>query len=299
MGFIYKITSPNGREYVGKTYDLRKRINSHKCASKRNTGIILLNSIKKYGWDAHKLEVIEEVADELMNEREMFWIVELKTYCYDYPGQMNMTKGGDGQRSTWMHDVERRKKASEHFSGDGNSFYGKNHTKESRKIISEKAIIRNKKSGWRIPEWGAKKGRNIVRRPVLCYGIDGVFISEYISLTEAAKILNVNISSVTDSLRSDTWVSSKYFFRYKGVEIESKIEVPPVTAKTIKRPVCLLNDDLEIIMEFPSGKEAAEFLGLPKPTVNRAAQYNDLNPIRLGHIFCYKDEYLEEYKLVS
>lgn len=299
MGVIYKITSPSGREYVGKTYDLRKRINMHKSASKKDSKIILYCSIRKYGWDAHKLEVIEEVADELMDEREMFWIAELKTYCYDYPGQMNMTKGGEGQRSTWMHDVERRKKASEHFSGDGNGFYGKKHTDECRKELSKLASIRNKKNGVTVPEWGAEKGRNIVRRPVLCYGIDGVFISEYISLTEAAKTLNVNISSVTDSLRSDTWVSSKYFFRYKTENYPLQIDVPKVTHKSVKRVVCLLDDNLEIVAEFDSAQEASDFFGIPKTTINRAALYNDMNPIRTGHIFLYKDMYLEEYKLVS
>lgn len=299
MGFIYKITSPSNKVYVGKTYDLKKRISSHKSSSKRGKNILLHNSIRKYGWDSHKLEVIEECHDDVMNDREIFWIAELKTYCYDYKSGLNMTKGADGQRSTWMHKTELRKMYSEKFSGEGNPFYGKKHTEESRKIISEKAIIRNKKSGWRIPEWGAEKGRNIVRRPVLCYGIDGVFISEYISLTEAAKTLNVNISSVTDSLRSDTWVSSKYFFRYKTENYPLQIDVPKVTHKSVKRVVCLLDDNLEVIAEFESAQEASDFFGIPKTTINRAAQYNNLNPIKLGHIFCYKDEYLEEYKLVS
>lgn len=299
MGVIYKITNPNGRQYVGKTYDLRKRINAHKCASKKHTGIILLNSIKKYGWDAHKLEVIEEVADELMDEREMFWISELKTYCYDYPGQMNMTKGGEGHRSTWMHDVERRKKASEKFSGEGNGFYGKKHTEESRKIISEKASIRNKKMGITVPEWGAEKGREIVRKPVLCYDTNGCFLSEYISLTEASLKLGVHIGSVKDSLRKDTWVAVKYFFRYKDGSINNKIDVPKITKKTVQRPVYWLSENLEPICLFPSAQEASDFFGIPKTTINRAALYNNLNPIRTGHIFLYKDMYLEAYKIAS
>ena len=42
-----------------------------------------------------------------------------------------MTLGGDGQRSTWMHDTERRKKQSRLFSGQGNPFYGKTHSEEN------------------------------------------------------------------------------------------------------------------------------------------------------------------------
>lgn len=299
MGVIYKITNQNGRQYVGKTYDLRKRINAHKCASKKHTGIILLNSIKKYGWDAHKLDIIEEVADELMDEREMFWISELKTYCYDYPGQMNMTKGGEGQRSTWMHDVERRRKASEFFKGAGNGFYGKKHTEESRKIISEKASIRNKKSGWTIPEWGAEKGRNIVRRPVLCYNSNGKFLREYISVTDAADDLSLIKSSVSASCANKRSNVGGYVFRYKiDDNYPNNIDVN-IKKQSVKRPIYWLSENLEPICLFPSAQEASDFFGIPKGTINRAALYNNLNPIRTGHIFLYKDMYLEAYKIAS
>jgi len=53
MGVIYKIKSPSDKLYVGKTYNLRKRINAHKCSAKKGKNILLHNSIRKYGWDAH------------------------------------------------------------------------------------------------------------------------------------------------------------------------------------------------------------------------------------------------------
>ena len=58
MGVIYKITSPSGRLYVGKTHDLRKRVNAYKCDVRKNRKDLKLhNSLRKYGWDAHILEV--------------------------------------------------------------------------------------------------------------------------------------------------------------------------------------------------------------------------------------------------
>lgn len=299
MGVIYKITSPSNRVYVGKTFDLRKRVNVHKSAARTGKKLFLSNSIRKYGWDAHVLEIIEEVEDVCMDEREIFWISELKTYCYENKMGLNMTRGGDGQRSTWMHDLERRKKASNFFSGEGNSFYGKKHTEENIKVMSEMAKVRNRENGRRVPEWGAEKGRDIVRRPVVCYNPGGCFISEYISLTNAANTLNIAIESVMDSLRGGSWVAGKYFFRYKTENYPLQIDVPKVTHKTVKRVVCLLDDNLEIIAEFESAKEASDFFGIPKGTINRAALYNDMNPIRTGHIFLYKDMYLEAYKCAS
>jgi group I intron endonuclease len=152
---------------------------SHRYSAKKNSrSIILLNSIKKYGWDAHKVEIIEEVTDDRLNEREVFWISELKTYCYENPNGCNMTKGGEGQRTTWMHDIERRKRQSERFKGAGGTFYGKHHTEENKKKASIRATEYNLRTGKKVPQWGAEKGWDAVRREVVCYNSKGELVGE-------------------------------------------------------------------------------------------------------------------------
>lgn len=299
MGVIYKIQSPSGKTYVGKTYDLRKRINAHKRSVRKGSSIILHNSIRKYGWDAHILSVIEEVDDEKLNEREILWIAELKTYCYEHKMGLNMTKGGDGQRSTWMHKTELRKWVSNKFSGDGNPFYDKKHTEETKKIIGEKASKRNKESGRTIPKWGAEKGRKLIIKPVISYTNDGIFFKEYESGTLAAKELKINRSCITDSLRFGSWVNGQYIFKYKTENYPLKIEVGEIKIKTEKRPVLTLDINFQVICEHPSAQEASDFWGITKTTINRAAQYNWLKPIRSGHVFIYTDLYAEIEKLTA
>jgi group I intron endonuclease len=290
VGVIYKITSPSNKVYVGKTYDLRKRINAHKCATKYGKNILLHNSIRKYGWDAHSLEIIEEVEDVLMNEREVYWVERLKTYCYENKQGLNMTKGGEGQRSTWMHKTELRSYFSKKFSGSGNPFHGRSHSVETKKVISEKASLRNRSNGIRIPEWGAEKGRDVVRKKVLCYDFDGKFISEYKSVTEASNELNLSASSICAHCKGGRTNVGGFVFRYKTMdEYPTKIDVGEIKRQSIKRPVLLLSENYETITEYSSAKEASEFWGIPKGTINRAAMYNYLVPIRAGHIFIYKD----------
>lgn len=290
MGVIYKITSPSSKIYVGKTYDLRKRINAHKCATKYGKNILLHNSIRKYGWDAHSLEVIEEVEDSLMNEREMYWIEKLKTYCYDNKQGLNMTKGGEGQRSTWMHKTELRDFFSKRFSGNGNPFYGKNHSEETKKIISIKATKRNRENGTMIPKWGVDKGRNIVMRKVLQYDANGNFMYEYASVTEATQKTNLQTSCISANCRGEQTNVDGFVFRYKTSEkYPIRIDVGEIKHKSVKRPILLLSENYETITEYPSAKEASDFWGIPKTTINRAAMYNYLVPIRAGHIFIYKD----------
>jgi len=70
---IYKITSPSGKIYIGQSIDIQKRIwgyMSNHGAKKQHK---LYNSLKKYGWDAHTFEIIEECSIDLLNERERHW----------------------------------------------------------------------------------------------------------------------------------------------------------------------------------------------------------------------------------
>ena len=288
MGVIYKITSPSGRLYVGKTHDLRKRINAYKCDVRKNRKDLKLhNSLRKYGWDAHILEVIEEVEDCLLDEREIYWIAELNTYCYKNPKGLNMTLGGDGQRSTWMHNIERRRKQAQRFSGEGNPFYGKRHTEEFKKKKSKQSSEYNKKHNIRIPEWGIEKGRKAKRREIVCYDLNGVFVKEYPSLALASSELNMHHSCITDSLRGKKSQAKGYVFRYKTDNYPLKIDVGVIKSKNVKRQVfCEYAGE---VMVFDGSEEASKYLGIPKTTINRAAMYNNGKPIRTGHQFYYKD----------
>lgn len=292
MGVIYKIVNPKGKMYVGKTYNLKHRIASHKCATKKGRNIILHNSIKKYGWENHLLEVIEIVPDELLNEREIFWIATLETYCYKNPMGMNMTLGADGQRTTWMHDIERRKKMSEMFMGENSPFYGRKHTEENKRIIGEKAYKRAIERGTRIPQWGADKGREITSKPIIAYSENGGFIKEFISINQAAKYFNNDRRNISGVLCSRQVSSEGIIYRYKTENYPFKIDVSKTKIKKCSRKILLLNKMREIIKEYETAKEAAKDLHIPKTTIARAAQYNEYHPIRTGHIFKYKDEHI-------
>ena len=60
MGVIYKLTSPSGKGYVGKTVrPLADRLASHKCMSQHSCRA-LKNAIEKYGWSSFRVEVLAE-----------------------------------------------------------------------------------------------------------------------------------------------------------------------------------------------------------------------------------------------
>lgn len=93
--FIYKITSPSGKYYVGQTTkQIEDRYRQHINNANSSFNGPLYAAIRKYG-DDMKLELIEEcTSKEELNEREIYWIAELD--ATNREKGYNITKGGDG-----------------------------------------------------------------------------------------------------------------------------------------------------------------------------------------------------------
>ena len=117
--------------YIGQTTrSLKVRFREHAKA-----GCHLHNAIEKYGIDNFAIEVIEECkTKQELDEREIFWIAELK--CR-HPNGYNLNNGGSGNAG-FLQTEETRSKKSAIMKGKN---YGKHHTDEVRVKIS--SIRRN------------------------------------------------------------------------------------------------------------------------------------------------------------
>jgi len=95
MGLIYRIENNiNGKIYVGKTQqDLKARMRRHRAEVTRGTNRPLYNSLRKHGFEAFTIVVIEEVDDADLIDRERFWI---QHYSCIHPKGYNFTSGGEG-----------------------------------------------------------------------------------------------------------------------------------------------------------------------------------------------------------
>lgn len=93
MGFIYVITNKvNNKQYVGQTrQSISKRFAEHIYASKQSTPPQTISkAIKKYSPKNFIVEQLEECDNELLDEKEIYWIKQLDTYNCGY----NETRGG-------------------------------------------------------------------------------------------------------------------------------------------------------------------------------------------------------------
>lgn len=104
MGLIYMRISPSGGKYIGKTTQKEStRWSDHKKEANditdNNYNSILNRAIRKYGAENFKVEILEDnIPENLLDEREAYWINYYQTYYLNNQHGYNMTHGGDGRR---------------------------------------------------------------------------------------------------------------------------------------------------------------------------------------------------------
>ena len=96
MGFIYMIQNKiNNKIYIGKTIrSISERWREHQYRAENNYNGYLYNAIRKYGIENFTVLEIEKCEDEIIDERERFYIS-----FYDSLNNQkgyNLTNGGDG-----------------------------------------------------------------------------------------------------------------------------------------------------------------------------------------------------------
>lgn len=109
-GSIYKITSPSGKIYIGKSLNVKRRIQRYKYLECKNQRLIY-HSIKKHGWDSHKIEIIAEVDSCFIDYWEKFYIRKYKSFVRHYNNGLNLTEGGEGSIG-YKHTKESKNKMS-------------------------------------------------------------------------------------------------------------------------------------------------------------------------------------------
>ena len=138
METIYKLTSPSGKYYIGRSKEYDVRMKQHGSRSKTSDEIVLYRAIRKYGWENFDKEIIAEVANNEAVELEEFFIKKYNAVKNGY----NMTYkgcGGDiwsGRRDT-IEYKEYCELQKELQSGENNGFYGKTHNEETIEKLRE------------------------------------------------------------------------------------------------------------------------------------------------------------------
>ena len=127
---IYILTSPSGKQYVGKDTNLPKRVKAHLNGNTPQCRAIH-NAIQKYGRDAFSVEIIRYpgISEKALNAVERWWIRRLKTLD---PGGYNLTEGGDSSKRSKETCQKISKKISEHVKQGTHNLLGDRNPSHKR-----------------------------------------------------------------------------------------------------------------------------------------------------------------------
>jgi len=185
---IYCIENINtNKKYIGQSINIEDRWSKHKSELRHNShdNDYLQKAWNKYGEDSFKFYILEECPQSQLNKKEIYYINLYNVLDYNYG--YNLKEGGqDGFVSEYGNNKrkeslkknyensdlreKRRQDALKQWSdpnikskilGENNGMYGKTHTIEARKKISEarKGTVSTKRD----------------KRPVICIELNKIY----------------------------------------------------------------------------------------------------------------------------
>ena len=184
---IYKITSPTGKIYIGQSIDLLKRKNDYiklRCKDQ----IRLFNSINKHGWDNHVFEIIEQCEINLLNQQERYW-QDFYNVLSSTGLNCRLTTCTDKSGKMHPDSVEKmREKLIGHIP------WNKGLTKEDDdRLLIFSEYCKNERCT-RIASEKEKESKRLnspKNKPVIQLSKTGEYIAEFISISEAQRVLNL------------------------------------------------------------------------------------------------------------
>lgn len=206
---IYKITSPSGKIYIGQSINIEVRWKKYKDSINHNQRKIY-RSIKKYGYESHVFEIIEECNIEELDYKEFIYKQELiNTIGWKNVLFCNLKDGKGGKRSKATRD-----KISKSNKGKKYSIETKLKMSESRKkrIISKETgdKISKSKKGIRINSIFTEERNSKLRKPIYQFDKDGVFIAKYESYIIARQITKIKM---TEAVRGKAKTAGGYIWK--------------------------------------------------------------------------------------
>ena len=254
MPFIYKITnSTNSKVYIGQTiYSLSKRMREHIYLSEHpefDHKCKIHSAMRKYGCDKFFIEPIEECSEAELDDREIYWIEQYDSFYHGY----NCTLGGGGGKKISTDSILKEWSKGKSISETADAL-GIDRQCVSRRIHS----VGTSKD--EISERSIKRISDANKKPVFQYDLDGNFIREYESLSDAQNKTGVNLYCIRGVTCGQHVSAGGFQWRKYKAEKIGKVEC---STGSTKKPVYQYNAESgELVGEYRSITQAAKSMGI-------------------------------------
>lgn len=221
---IYKITNPKGKIYIGQSIDIEKRKFLYsKLYCKTQTH--LYNSLNKYGWENHVFEIIEQCDEFLLLEREIYWkLYYLKSVENNF-SKVLFTQINDGKGGSRSEEIKKKiglsnsKPKPEGFGEKVKEIHKGKKRSQQTKLKMSKA---HKGHSCYNDEWRKSISKSLKNKPkpyqnkiVNQFTINGDFIKQYESITQASQISGVGYCVISHCCRGKGKTAGGYIWKFK------------------------------------------------------------------------------------
>lgn len=272
---IYKITNNlNGKVYIGKSINIYYRWTQHIKISKnpskyRDGNRPLYYAMSKYGADNFEFEIVEVCGEDVLCEREIYWIDVYDCTVLSGRGY-NLTSGGENgnftqAKTAYQYDLDGNFVAEYPTIRDAAAAICKSPDASAIQNAMGKVGSQSYGYQWRYEKFD-KIDPYIVHSyvtKVAKYNEDGHLIGVYNSVEDAAKSIGKSKSliqlSCNDEVRSAGGFMFRYFDEspYPVIAHMKEKKIPGRDGRRIKQ----MSGDV-VIRVFDSVKDAAEYLGV-------------------------------------
>lgn len=215
------------KKYIGQSVNIKYRWTKHmhELNSNSHYNDYLQKAWNKYGENDFKFYVLEYCTSNKLDEKEIYYINMYNTIDRDFG--YNLKSGGQFSANTYSKETKQKlsksikesycnsnlrelrsfsalnqwanPKIKEKILGENNGMYGKHHTEESKKKMSETRI-----------------GKSISKRypnPVICVELNKVFDNS----VEAGKALSLDGSAILKVCRGERKVCGGYHWEFYNI----------------------------------------------------------------------------------
>ena len=225
---IYKIeNSINGKVYVGSSFNILKRWESHRRSLLKNEhhSVKLQRAYRKHGLDIFKFEIIEESSKQELIEKEQYYIDSFNSFNKGY--NCSPIAGNCSGR-----EVSKKTREKMRISATGRKMSASAIEKMKNKIVSEETRKKMSQSRKGLNTWrknkkhsdltiqkmkiskSGKNNPNYISTPIIQYDINWILVKQWddlLSLRQAG-FNSKNISAVCRGKRK---TACGFFWKFK------------------------------------------------------------------------------------
>jgi group I intron endonuclease len=209
---IYKVENiDSGKVYIGATSkSLETRKKDHIKKSKRGKSYAFQNAIATHGPDAFDWQQIDTATsiDELA-QKEKDYILKYNSKEDGY----NQSEGGEIQKSIHQYDVSTGMLVNKYPSlADAGATVNLNKQDLSKVCLSVNKV--SKSFVWSYSSTYPTNLKDHRKKVVQQFSLDGTFINEYKSVSEASKLTGCNKTSIAKVCRGERQSCGGYSWKY-------------------------------------------------------------------------------------